>query len=81
MKIQLSPEVLEKLPQPAEDGLVRINAAIRVGEDGMATIASIEDIPVGESKEEDGEEEKPESPEQPMDDMDTTEQMAGLSQI
>ncbi len=58
MKIQLSPEVLEKLPQPSEDGLVRINAAIRVGEDGTATIASIEDIPVGES-EEDGEEETP----------------------
>ena len=78
MKIKLSPEVLEKLPQPAEDGLVRINAEIRVAQDGTATIQSIEDIPMPQ---EDGEEEEPESPEQPMDDMDTEMQTAGLSQI
>lgn len=83
MKIKLSQQVLEKLPQPAEDGLIRVNAAIRVGEDGMATIQAIEDIPVPQENEDedDGEGKTPESPEQPMDDMDTEEQTAGLSKF
>ena len=47
---------MDSLPTPAEDGLIRVTAALRIGDDGSATIESIEDIPLpSEDREEESE--------------------------
>lgn len=50
MKVTLPKEVLDSLPSPDSEGLVRVQAAIRIGEGG-AEIVEINDqpVPVGES--------------------------------
>lgn len=46
MTLDLPQDVLDELPAPDEQGLVRVSVALRMGEDGSATVAEIADVPV-----------------------------------
>lgn len=46
MKVTLPKEVIDGLPSPDSEGLVRVNAAIRLGTDGQAEVVEINDQPV-----------------------------------
>ncbi len=64
MTITLPKEVLDTLPQADTKGVVRVVVAMRVGDDGEASLAEVNDVPVGGAEEE---EEAPEiEPEEPM---------------
>lgn len=58
MTLDLPGDVLENLPDPDDQGLVRVAVALRMGEDGTATVMEINDVPV--SSEEDDADELPE---------------------
>lgn len=54
MEITLPADVLEELPSPDDQGLVRVSIAMKVGEEGSAEIVEINDVPVArEGTEED----------------------------
>lgn len=46
MDISLPKEILQSLPAPDDEGLVRVNAALKIGPDGEAEIVSINDKPL-----------------------------------
>lgn len=46
MDIKLPKEVLQSLPAPDDEGLVRVTAALKIDPDGGAQIVSINDKPL-----------------------------------
>jgi hypothetical protein len=61
MELTLDSEVLNSLPEPDSQGLVRVGAAFKVSPDGSIRIVEVNDMPVG-AQEEEGEEPESKSP-------------------
>jgi hypothetical protein len=55
VKIELSKEALASLPAPDSQGMIRVNATLRVSGDGSAELMEVNDSPVGESEGKDDE--------------------------
>lgn len=55
MRITLSKETLDSLPSPDSGGLIRVTAALRVGEGGEVDLVEVDDAPVGEDEPEETE--------------------------
>ena len=55
MKIKLSTEILDQLPKPDSQGIIRVTAAIKVSADGKAEIQELNDQPVPSSDDEEEE--------------------------
>lgn len=55
MEISLAQSVLEGLPSPDDQGLVRVTVALRMGEGGKADIVEVNDTPVPGGTEEETE--------------------------
>lgn len=58
MKVTLPKEALDSLPSPDSEGLVRVQATLRIG-DGTAEIVEINDHPVPVGEDSDDEEPMP----------------------
>jgi len=55
MKLKLSQEALASLPQPDEQGIVRVQAALRLTEGGEVDLMEVNDTPVGDEETDDKE--------------------------
>lgn len=60
MKITLSREAMEGLPDPDAQGIIRTSAALKLTADGMAELMEINDSPVGSDKRSDDDAPMPE---------------------
>lgn len=72
MTITLPRDVVDTLPEADTNGVVRVVVAMRVGENGEASLAEINDVPVGGAEEE---EEAPEMEEEPEEAMPTADEI------
>lgn len=55
MQIKLPKELLDSLPSPDSNGLVRVMAAVRVDPEGNATVVRLGDTPVDTTSDREGE--------------------------
>lgn len=77
MKLSLSKEAIQSLPEPGEDGVIRVTAGLKVGSDGEPMLVEVNDMPVDASEPE----EEAAEPEKDASYADIDSAVAGLDQI
>lgn len=46
MNVKLSKEAVASLPEPGEDGVIRVTCGLKMGQDGSPTLVEVNDMPV-----------------------------------
>jgi hypothetical protein len=70
--MKLPQELLAELPQPDSQGLIRVTAAIKVDPEGNASVVELNDHPVDDSSEKEGDDHEP-MPERDLPDLSAAE--------